>query len=228
MTILIQEIVSVYPILYTSIMKTHKTNICNTLSLLQCVAAHSETCPLLLQSGIYLYLFPFLKIAENYRPYENLRLTSLGVLGALLKNESSDAVRLLLQTEIVPICTNVIRTGATLSKTVAVFILQKLLRNTDGRAYICSDTAMVSDVLNALSDVLSCSSSSGSAGGGGRVNEHQDPLERALDCYLCIAEDTDGILKLKSMLPQEFHDGSLKQHGDKVQKKLNAIIAKLK
>lgn len=220
MAILVQEIVAVYPILYTSIMKTHKTNICNTLSLLQCVASNPETCPSLLESGIHLYLFPFLKIADNYRTYENLRLTSLGVIGALLKHENIGSAKCLLKTEIVPICTNVIRTGAMLSKTVAVFILQRLLRDKDGRAHICSDTAMLSDVLNALGEIMSNT-------GCHHSDDHQDPLERTLDCYLKIAEDQDGLAKLKTMLPEEIWDPFSKS-SDKIQRKLAQIKVKLK
>jgi hypothetical protein len=83
------------------------TRACNALALLQCVASHNDTknklvsCKcvtatvfLLLRdvnspplprstAQIPLYLFPFLNTVS--RPFDNLRLTSLGVIGALVK-----------------------------------------------------------------------------------------------------------------------------------------------
>lgn len=77
---------------------------------------------------------------------------------------------------------------------------------------------MLSDVLNALSDIISNS-------GRHHADDRQDPLERTLDCYLRIAEDQDGLSKLKSMPPQEFYDDNLDQLGDKIYKKVIQIRA---
>ena len=103
MPALLQEIVSVYPLLSPPNLTAHVSNrVCNALALLQCVASHPETRQLflngesilcyLLTSGILhaiahipLFLYPFLNTTSKTRPFEYLRLTSLGVIGALVK-----------------------------------------------------------------------------------------------------------------------------------------------
>lgn len=87
---------------------------------------------------IPLYLYPFLNTTSKSRPFEYLRLTSLGVIGALVKNDSSEVINFLLTTEIIPLCLRIMETGSELSKTVAIFIVQKILLDDNGLNYICA------------------------------------------------------------------------------------------
>lgn len=156
MTSLLQEIISVYPLLNPSQLTAAASNrVCNALALLQCVASHTETRGLFLSgkqaigtfarvqltdafaAHIPLFLYPFLNTTSKSRPFEYLRLTSLGVIGALVKNDSSDVINFLLTTEIIPLCLRIMETGSELSKTVAIFIVQKILLDDLGLAYIC-------------------------------------------------------------------------------------------
>jgi CCR4-NOT transcription complex subunit 9 len=89
-----------------TIVNTLYLRVCNALALLQCVASHPETRLLFLNgklmshfvsvfmfahvllfhtAHIPLYLYPFLNTTSKTRPFEYLRLTSLGVIGALVK-----------------------------------------------------------------------------------------------------------------------------------------------
>src|SRR6266566_2292643 len=125
MTSLLQEIISVYTLLNPSQLTAAASNrVCNALALLQCVASHNETRTLFLNGGhrpgpcplgpanprrpasahIPLFLYPFLNTTSKSRPFEYLRLTSLGVIGALVKNDSSEVINFLLTTEIIPLC----------------------------------------------------------------------------------------------------------------------------
>lgn len=156
MTSLLQEIISVYTLLNPSQLTAAASNrVCNALALLQCVASHNETRALFL-NGIFheyrsvvllliseiahipLFLYPFLNTTSKSRPFEYLRLTSLGVIGALVKNDSSDVINFLLTTEIIPLCLRIMETGSELSKTVAIFIVQKILLDDHGLNYICA------------------------------------------------------------------------------------------
>lgn len=155
MTSLLQEIISVYTLLNPSQLTAAASNrVCNALALLQCVASHNETRALFL-NGVYsnmstcflltfavahipLFLYPFLNTTSKSRPFEYLRLTSLGVIGALVKNDSSDVINFLLTTEIIPLCLRIMETGSELSKTVAIFIVQKILLDDHGLNYICA------------------------------------------------------------------------------------------
>lgn len=156
MASLLQEIISVYPLLNPSQLTAAASNrVCNALALLQCVASHNETRTLFL-NGMYtamltfeqrrvdcriahipLFLYPFLNTTSKSRPFEYLRLTSLGVIGALVKNDSSEVINFLLTTEIIPLCLRIMETGSELSKTVAIFIVQKILLDDTGLGYIC-------------------------------------------------------------------------------------------
>jgi CCR4-NOT transcription complex subunit 9 len=71
---LIQEIVSIYPMLSPpNLTASASSRVCNALALLQCVASHSETKMKLMHSYIPLYLFPFLNTVSKHRPFEYLR-----------------------------------------------------------------------------------------------------------------------------------------------------------
>lgn len=126
---------------------------------------------------IPLFLYPFLNTISKTRPFEYLRLTSLGVIGALVKVrpahggagapdpadllwvgcclhtsmpfplparhadrlppatcsatscqvDDTEVINFLLSTEIIPLCLRTMETGSELSKTVATFIVQKIL-----------------------------------------------------------------------------------------------------
>lgn len=166
MTSLLQEIISVYTLLNPSQLTAAASNrVCNALALLQCVASHNDTrtlflngkpskslpAPLVKQTDkvaalltdplaahIPLFLYPFLNTTSKSRPFEYLRLTSLGVIGALVKNDSSEVINFLLTTEIIPLCLRIMETGSELSKTVAIFIVQKILLDDNGLNYICA------------------------------------------------------------------------------------------
>ena len=125
--------------------------VCASLLLLLGHLAHAST------AHIPLFLYPFLNTTSKSRPFEYLRLTSLGVIGALVKNEpssssfnpngtpgagqnnnSSPTITFLLTTEIIPLCLRIMETGSELSKTVAIFIVQKILLDDTGLGYICA------------------------------------------------------------------------------------------
>ena len=48
-----------------------------------------------------------------------------------------DVIQFLLSTEIIPLCLRIMENGTELSKTVATFILQKILLDDTGLSYIC-------------------------------------------------------------------------------------------
>jgi CCR4-NOT transcription complex subunit 9 len=94
---------------------------------LQCLATHPETRPLFIEANIPLFLYPFLNTTTKGKAYEYLRLVSLGVIGALVKIDDSKVINFLLHTEIIPLSLRIMDRGTELSKTVATFIIQKIL-----------------------------------------------------------------------------------------------------
>ena len=280
MAALLQEIVSIYPMLQPPSLTAHASNrVCNALALLQCVASHPETRLLFLQGGccrlggrgggakeeqqqqrqletaaagvaspcechhfasahasasspasspaaphsarhppstraahIPLFLYPFLNTISKTRPFEYLRLTSLGVIGALVKVreggasagyrrrrrpcmlppaarctsrllarhapphlfsltlapacqvDDTEVINFLLSTEIIPLCLRTMETGSELSKTVATFIVQKIL----------------------LDNVRRAGGGQGAGGGASRASRGA-PRGEAQDCGACFA-----------------------------------------
>lgn len=111
--------------------------VCNVLALFQCLASHNETRSAFLTAHIPLFLYPFLNTLSNSRPYEYLKLTSLGVIGALVKADDPEVINFLIHTEIIPLCLRIMDRGSELSKTVATFIIQKILYDENGLNYLC-------------------------------------------------------------------------------------------
>ena len=108
-----------------------------------------------MEGFVPLLIYPFLNTTSKSRPFEYLRLTSLGVIGALVKKGSADVNSYLVTTEIIPLCLQIMETGAELSKTVAIFIVQKILLDDHGLNYICATYERFYAVSTVLSNVVS-------------------------------------------------------------------------
>ncbi len=199
MAILLQEIVMVYPLLSPpSLTAVASNRVCNSLALLQCVATHPETRPLLLNAHIPLFLYPFLNTTSKTRPFEYLRLTSLGVIGALVKNDDPEVINFLLSTEIIPLCLRIMETGSELSKTVAIFIVQKILLDETGLNYICQTYERFYAVGTVLSNMVN------------QLMEHQSIrlLKHVIRCYLRLSDNPRAREALRQCLPDPLRDGT--------------------
>jgi hypothetical protein len=93
-------------------------------------------------------------VSARQRPFEYLRLTSLGVIGALVKVDDPEVIRFLLFTDILPHCVRIMGDGSELSKTVATFIVQKILLDQTGLATVCSLPERLSLVCNVLQSMV--------------------------------------------------------------------------
>ena len=82
----------------------------------------------LIVAHIPLFLYPFLNTTSKSRPFEYLRLTSLGVIGALVKSDSPPTIEFLLTTEIIPLCLRIMETGSELSKVLSRVIYSNACR----------------------------------------------------------------------------------------------------
>ncbi|KAI8895336.1 hypothetical protein BC833DRAFT_601572 [Globomyces pollinis-pini] len=200
MAALLQEIVSVYPLLTPPTnLNGHSSNrVCNALALLQCVASHQETRALFLSAHIPLFLYPFLNTTNKARPFEYLRLTSLGVIGALVKNDNSEVINFLLSTEIIPLCLRIMETGSELSKTVAIFIVQKILHDDMGLNYICQTYERFYAVGTVLSNMVT------------QLAEQQSIrlLKHVVRCYFRLSDNPRAREALRQCLPQPLRDST--------------------
>ncbi|KAI8925755.1 hypothetical protein BC831DRAFT_541702 [Entophlyctis helioformis] len=199
---LLQEIISVYPMLTPPSLTAHASNrVCNALALLQCVASHNETRTLFLSAHIPLFLYPFLNTTNKSRPFEYLRLTSLGVIGALVKNDNSEVINFLLSTEIIPLCLRIMETGSELSKTVAIFIVQKILLDDMGLNYICQTYERFYAVATVLANMVA------------QLVEQQSIrlLKHVIRCYLRLSDNPRAREALRQCLPEPLRDNTFAQ-----------------
>lgn len=201
---LLQEITNVYPTLNPPTLSAHQSNgACNALALLQCIASHPETRSSLLDANIPLYLYPILHTTSSKtRPFEYLRLTSLGVIGALVKTDETQVISFLLSTEIIPLCLQIMETGSELSKTVATFILQKILLDETGLSYICRTFERFHHVASILGNMVIALAR--------EPNDAKSPrlLKHVIRCYLRLSDNPRAREALKQCLPNELRDNT--------------------
>ncbi|KAG6423839.1 hypothetical protein SASPL_114243 [Salvia splendens] len=285
---LLQEIVSIYPVLSPPNLTPSQSNrVCNALALLQrgkvvgknaevgigdiyllfttmllphvacfspqssiaiapakyhwkywCVASHLDTRMLFLNAHIPLYLYPFLNTTSKSRPFEYLRLTSLGVIGALVKEnlamygklatvlsllrrcnkvegsrtmdgiilinglwyvvDDTEVISFLLSTEIIPLCLRTMEMGSELSKTVATFIVQKILLDDVGLEYICTTAERFFAVGRVLGNMVAALAEQPSS----RLLKH------IIRCYLRLSDNPRACDALRSCLPDMLRDAT--------------------
>lgn len=196
---LLQEIINIYPAINPATLTAPQSNrVCNALALLQCVASHPETRSHFLLAHVPLFLYPFLHTVSKTRPFEYLRLTSLGVIGALVKTDEQEVINFLLTTEIIPLCLRIMETGSELSKTVATFILQKILLDDSGLSYICQTYDRFSHVAMILGKMV--------------ISLAKEPSARLLKhvvrCYLRLSDNPRAREALRQCLPDQLRDNT--------------------
>jgi CCR4-NOT transcription complex subunit 9 len=117
---------------------------------------------------------------------------------ARLQVDDSEAVNFLLQTEIIPLCLRIMETGSELSKTVATFIVQKILLDDAGLNYICSTAERFYAISSVLSGMVS------------KLAENPSVrlLKHVVRCYLRLSEHRRARDALKHTLPEALRDDS--------------------
>ena len=86
----------------------------------------------------FILLVSLLGVVRATLVYHDIQLLMVpGVIGALVKTDEQEVINFLLTTEIIPLCLRIMESGSELSKTVATFILQKILLDETGLYYIC-------------------------------------------------------------------------------------------
>lgn len=193
MTSLLQEVISIYPLLSPPTLTGLASNrVCNALALLQCVASHPDTRNSFLKAHIPFLLYPFLNTTSADLPFQYLRLRSLGVIGALVKADDPEVISFLLSTEIIPLSLRIMEMGAALSKTVATFIVQKILLDDEGLNYICQSYERFLAVATVLGVMVQ----------GLLENQSARLLKHVIRCYLRLCDNPRAREALRRCLPE--------------------------
>ena len=93
--------------------------------------------------------------------------------------------------QIIPLCLRIMETGSELSKTVATFIVQKVLLDDMGLQYVCATAERFFAVTNVLNSMV--------------IGLTKEPsvrlLKHLIRCYLRLSENVRGREALKHCLP---------------------------
>lgn len=234
-TILLQEIIKVYPYLTGNkqyvLTSEISTRTCNVLVLFQCIAFDEETRNDVINSEILSYLFPFLKCPQQAnlddaafnkldihekvlkcRPFEYLRLTALGVFGSFARVDSTNVVDYLISTDLVPQCLIIMETCSELSRIVALFIFMRIVLNKKGLNYVVSSENRILSVLNVLKGMvytLQLPKDTQHAAANEQSSNGNNPPGRTfkniLRCYLSLCDVKELRPMLRTHLPPEIY-----------------------
>ncbi|KAL6880232.1 hypothetical protein ACP4OV_011797 [Aristida adscensionis] len=191
---LIQEVITIYPALSPPALSASAANrVCNALALFQTRAPF-------IKADLPQYLYPFLDTANKAKPFEYLRLTSLGVVGALVKEDDTEAevINFLLRSQVIPLCLQNMEQGSELAQTVCTFILLKILLDDVGLQHVCATPERFFAVASALTTML---------------NSMGDKpctrlLKHVIRCYLRLSDNPRGRIALQINLPEVLKDGT--------------------
>lgn len=196
--ILLQEIINIYPNLSPpTLTQAHSERICNVLGLFQCIALHNQTKMLFIQANLHLYLYPLISKTIRQKPFENLRVTSLGVIGALVKGEESETISFLINTELIVLCLRIMKKGNELSRTVATFIVQKILMDENGLHYVCQTDERLLALAQILRDIIDDIARDAKSDKDG-----QRLLRHIMRCLLRLSEDPKANERLAEFIPE--------------------------
>ncbi|XP_018651057.1 putative suppression of tumorigenicity [Schistosoma mansoni] len=186
----------------------HQSNrVCNALALLQCLASHPETRNEFLKANIPLYLYTFLNTNNRTRPFEYLRLTSLGVIGALVKVSAYIYISTAYLWNDYSLLTWFRNYTSLFSnygiRKVATFIMQKLLLDEVGLAYICQTYERFAHVATVLDKMVI------------HLAREQSLrlLKHVIRCYLRLSDDSQNDVATRRWLTQLIRQLSVRAVG---------------
>ena len=213
MAVLLQEIISIYQYLSSSeltLEKSHK--ICCVITLFQCIASNNETRNEFLESQIPIFLYPFLNNTNKTKPYEYLKLTSLSVIGTLVKLNDPKIISFLIDTSITPILLKIMEKGSELSRKIACCIVYQIIQDDNGNKYICEAKERYSAVIQFMKMML-------------KNKFSQRIISRILKTFLRLSENKDAKNILKNDLLKEIKDKNfIRSLDDSSKNLLNSLL----
>ncbi|MQL90673.1 hypothetical protein Taro_023262 [Colocasia esculenta] len=115
-----------------------------------------------------------------------------------LQVDDTEVINFLLSTEIIPLCLRTMEMGSELSKTVATFIVQKILLDDVGLRYICATAERFFAVGRVLATMVNSLAEQPST----RLLKH------IIRCYLRLTDNPRACEALKGCLPDMLKDGT--------------------
>lgn len=196
-----------YPRLSTEngISRQECNRVCNAIALMQTTALDPATRHTFLRSHILGYIYPLLNTIHTSCCHEYLRLSSLGLLGALVRTDSSMVVSFFITSKLIPICLTVFEHGGEMSMTVAAFIIQKVLEDHEGLLYMTNGEVRLSTILMVLANLVNKVAR----------NSSTRLLKHVLRCYVRIADHEFTHIVLREKFPRALMDHTFEKLAEK-------------
>ena len=212
---LLQEVVGIYPYLSTSKLTLEKSNfICKIIILFHCIASNNETRHKFVESKIPVFLYPFLNNNNKGKPYEYLKITSLNVIGALVKFNDPEIYSFLIDTAITPILLKIMEKGSDLSEKTACCIVHQIVQNDIGMNFICETKERYIAIILFMKLML-------------KNKFNQRIINRILKTFIRLAENKDARIMLKNVLIKELKENNFIQCLDTSSQNLLSDLFKL-
>ena len=142
MAVLLQELIKLYQYLppYNSKKITNESynKAIQIAFFFECIALNSQTKKELIESGILVYIFPFLSIIPNSRNSLMIRTLTLRMLHTLIdKKLDIETFNILKQHQIMITLLKIVSNGKELDKKIACHIMKIIISNDMGLEYFC-------------------------------------------------------------------------------------------
>jgi len=154
-TILLSDVISLFPFLTSNNLNTHLTErVINIFSIFQILASHEQTRIPFVKSKVYSYLAPFLHQTSRYNEAEYLKVAALGILGCLAETQTPEIREFFFGSDVIPLCLRIMRFGQSISKTIAAYVIEKILEDADSFSILIMNNDKVKTVIKVLNKCL--------------------------------------------------------------------------
>ena len=217
MAAFLQEIIYTYQYLTTPKFTNEKLNKAKyIISLIQEIALHPKTRKEFLDSQMLVFLYPFLRCSSKIKSYDVIRVTSLGVIAALVKINDSDVINFLIKTEIIPIILRNMEKGAEIIRSTASFIIQRIIDDINGLKYMCDLRERLYVILTVLNSAMQNKPSN-------RI------IKDVLKIYLVLIENKEAKSLIRQHFPKKLRDRNyISTLDESAQKKVESLLKSLK
>ena len=204
MTVLLQELIKLYqylpPFDPKKITDEAYNKTVQILYFFQHLASNDRTKKQFIESGILVYVFPFLSISPNTTKSYKIRISVLNLIKILSDEFNLEIFNILKQYEIVPTLLKIIVKGKEIDKKLTSCIILKLISNLSGLEYVCEVKERLKAVVLSFGKML--------------INDELKFKKIALKILLTILENNEAKNIVKKDLLNLFGNYNFYQHLD--------------
>ncbi|BFF91072.1 CCR4-NOT transcription complex subunit 9 [Drosophila madeirensis] len=195
---MLQEVIDIFPAVSgNNLDEEQSQRIFAALGLFLSIAKHPSTGVELMRTQFLFFLAPLLKLTQKTRPIEQLRLSLLTIVCALLKLNTTESICYTIAAELIPQLLSQLEYGSRTCKILSSYILYRILDNAVGLRFFNRRLSRRTHLVHTLGRIV-----------------HQQTLEpdpRVLKHVLCIytrlADYPHSLEMIQLHLPMQLRNG---------------------